>query len=187
MEYTCKYHVDNSYAIERILFRNCQIHCTTLQNFLFRNRQIISYSNLYPLHLRFPTDALTTHCILFDNAQVTYSGYIPERTCDALEKYIDKTKLELTSMSINRFRDNLTKTEREAFVSLNNNPRIVIKKADKSNTVVVMDRDQYISEGIRQLNSTYYVEVQKLYIRASSLEFMRCFKIKLWTRKLIGF
>ena len=24
-----------------------------------------------------------------------------------------------------------------------------------------MDRDQYISEGIRQLNSTYYVEVQK--------------------------
>ena len=64
-------------------------------------------------------------------------------------------------MSINRFRDNLTKTEREAFVSLNNNLGIVIKKADKSNTVVVMDRDQYISEGIRQLNSTYYVEVQK--------------------------
>ena len=89
------------------------------------------------------------------------SGYKPEPTCDALENYIDKTKLELTSMPIKRFQDNLTKHEREAFVSLNNNLGIVIKKADKSNTVVVMDRDQYISEGMRQLNSAYYVEVEK--------------------------
>ena len=82
-------------------------------------------------------------------------GYKPEPTCDALEKYIDKIKLELTSMPIKLFQDNLTKHKREAFVSLNNNLGIVIKKADKSNTVVVMDRDQYISEGMRQLNSAY--------------------------------
>lgn len=89
------------------------------------------------------------------------SGYKPERTCDALEKYIDKTKLELTSMPIKRFEDNLTKRERDAFVSLTNNLGILIKKADKSNTIVVMDRDQYISEGMRQLDSAYYVQIEK--------------------------
>lgn len=48
------------------------------------------------------------------------------------------TKLELTSMTIKRFKDNLTKREREPFVSLTNDLEIVIKKADKSNTIVVM-------------------------------------------------
>lgn len=64
-------------------------------------------------------------------------------------------------MPIKRFEDNLTKHERDAFVSLTNNLGILIKKADKSNTIVVMDRDQYISEGMRQLDSAYYVQIEK--------------------------
>ena len=46
-------------------------------------------------------------------------------------------------------------------VSLNNNDQIVIKKADKSNTIVIMDKEQYILEGLRQLHSKHYVEVAK--------------------------
>lgn len=53
-------------------------------------------------------------------------------------------------ISIKSFRDNLTKDERETFVSLKNYYGIVIKNADESNAVVVMDEDQYISEGMRQ-------------------------------------
>ena len=62
------------------------------------------------------------------------SGYKPEPTCDALEKYIDKTKLELTSMPTKLFQDNLTKHEREVFVSLNNNLGIVIKGGQKQHS-----------------------------------------------------
>ena len=82
-----------------------------------------------------------------------------------------------------RFEDNLTKHEREAFVSLTNNLGIVIKKADKSNTIVVMDRDQYISEGMRQLDSAYYVQIEKPDLEAlhQSIQSkdLRCIKTKL--------
>lgn len=72
------------------------------------------------------------------------SGYTPERTCDAWENYIDKTKFELTSMPIIRFWDNLTEDEREDFISLKNSYGIVIKEADKSNAFFVMDRKEHI-------------------------------------------
>lgn len=37
----------------------------------------------------------------------------------------------------------------------------MIKKADKSNTVVIMDREKYFSEALRQLKSKHYIEVDK--------------------------
>lgn len=88
-------------------------------------------------------------------------GHIPPKTCNALEEYIDKTKLELTSLQTKRFRDNLSKEERRALSSLNDNKNIVIKKADKSNTIVIMDKQQYITEAERQLKSKHYMQVEK--------------------------
>lgn len=89
------------------------------------------------------------------------SGYNPPFTCYALEDYIDKTKLELSSIPIKKIHNNTSKLEREALTSLRNNNNIVIKKADKSNTIVIMDKDQYIAEAMRQLKSKHYMQVDK--------------------------
>ena len=48
-------------------------------------------------------------------------------------------------------RDNLTSRERHALKSLNGRNDIVIKSADKGSATVVMDRDWYINECLRQL------------------------------------
>ena len=52
-------------------------------------------------------------------------------------------------------------SERQALYNLKNNKEIVNKKSDKSNTAVIMDRDNYLAEGLRQLNSKHYVEVDQ--------------------------
>ena len=53
---------------------------------------------------------------------------------------------------------NLTKQERIALTELKNNTEIVIKPADKGSAVVVMDRNDYIQEGLRQLSDeNFYI------------------------------
>ena len=42
--------------------------------------------------------------------------------------------------------ENLTKDEYTAFLSLKSNNNIIIQKADKGNTVVILDRDSYVFE-----------------------------------------
>lgn len=70
------------------------------------------------------------------------SGYKHPLTCHALKQYIDKTKLELSSIPIRTIRNNTSKLERETLTSLKNNSNIVVKKAGKSNTIVIMDKKQ---------------------------------------------
>ena len=89
------------------------------------------------------------------------TGFIPDYSCPALEKYIDLTKLEITSIEISKQVDNLTSEERLALYELRNNKDIVIKKADKNSTVVVINRNDYIAEGLRQLSTDHYVEIEK--------------------------
>jgi len=53
---------------------------------------------------------------------------------------------------------NLSKEERDAFQSLQSNPNIIIKKADKGSAVVLMDLGDYIKEAERQLSDTdFYI------------------------------
>jgi len=55
---------------------------------------------------------------------------------------------------------NLTLQEKEALETLKNNTNIVIKKADKGSAVVIQDLNDYITEGLRQLNDKdFYLEV----------------------------
>ncbi len=63
-----------------------------------------------------------------------------------VKKQIDKHHPKSTKVK------NLTKEEREALHSLQSNPNLTIKKADKGSAVVLMDTDQYIQEAERQLN-----------------------------------
>lgn len=53
---------------------------------------------------------------------------------------------------------NLTKPELAAIAQLRNNKDVVIKPADKGGAVVIMDREAYKSEGLRQLNNNKYYE-----------------------------
>ncbi len=59
-------------------------------------------------------------------------------------------------------KQNLTRAERQALHELTNNTDIVIKPADKGSAVVVMDRSDYIAEGLRQLSDKeFYLPVDE--------------------------
>ena len=57
-----------------------------------------------------------------------------------------------------RPRYNITKREKQALKSLNNNKDIVIKPADKGGAIVIWKKEDYIKEGERQLNNTVHYQ-----------------------------
>ena len=60
----------------------------------------------------------------------------------------------------NRDENNLTTQEKAAMRELKKNREIVIKPADKGGATVILDRDAYVAEALRQLqNTTYYAEI----------------------------
>ncbi|XP_062572166.1 uncharacterized protein LOC134234122 [Saccostrea cucullata] len=74
--------------------------------------------------------------------------------CGALESYIDAVESDIEKLLSmpDKTLDNLSKEERSALQSLKNRDDIVIKKADKGSTVVVMDKETYMAEAQRQLS-----------------------------------
>ena len=61
-----------------------------------------------------------------------------------------------------KYRSNLSHEEQTALTSLCTDESIVVKKADKSSTVVIMNRQDYIAEVERQLNDKkYYVKLDE--------------------------
>ena len=89
----------------------------------------------------------------------TKTGFEPAFSCHTLENYISLTKLELSYLPVRKFHDNITKTERDSIVSLKQNKNIIIKKADKNGNIVILDKENYLSEGYRQLNSNHYKHI----------------------------
>lgn len=58
--------------------------------------------------------------------------------------------------------DNLNREDLEALKKLKTNSDIVIKSADKGGSIVVLDREAYILEALRQLNDTkYYIKLEQ--------------------------
>ena len=72
-------------------------------------------------------------------------------------------KQELRKLPGNvRIKDNLTKADRLALKELSNRSDLVIKKADKGSSIVVMDREDYIFEAERQLGvSKHYKQIDE--------------------------
>lgn len=63
---------------------------------------------------------------------------------------------------VERIKPNLTTEETRALTELKENKQIIIKPADKGSAVVILDREQYLEEGYRQLNDrTYYLKPKK--------------------------
>ena len=79
----------------------------------------------------------------------------------ALESFLDETKLQISKAAISKPKDNLTKGERKALKTLNSNKDIIIKKADKGTTTVIMDKIDKIKEAEIQLHDTNYYQPLK--------------------------
>ena len=69
-----------------------------------------------------------------------------------LDSYISVITSKIMSASENRAFSNLKPDEREALRDLKSRSDIVIRDADKGSATVIMDRQRYIDEGLRQLN-----------------------------------
>ena len=90
------------------------------------------------------------------------SGFSPEPTSPVLEQYIELTKLEISSIELSRSCNNISHEERKSLKDMKNLSDIIITKADKSNTIVILDKPSYIKEAERQLNSQHYMSVEKV-------------------------
>ena len=70
----------------------------------------------------------------------------------ALETFLEEVKFELANIPIKRPKDNLSPGERRALHDLLGDKTIIVKKADKGTTTVIMSREQKIKEGQILLN-----------------------------------
>ena len=76
----------------------------------------------------------------------------PVQPSVALETYLEEIKVQLAEIEITKPRNNLPYQERIALKDLKSNTEIVIKKADKGSTTVIMNKQDKITEGQTQLD-----------------------------------
>ena len=83
------------------------------------------------------------------------SNYLPDKLPRCVETFIKAVNYVIKSPNTqNLLRDNLTKSEREARLSLQIRNYITITKADKEGAVVMLDIKDYVDQVNRQLNDT---------------------------------
>ena len=70
----------------------------------------------------------------------------------ALESYLEDVKIQLAETPLVKPKNNLPPGERRALGELIQNKEIILKKADKRTTTVVMTRENKINEGQEQLD-----------------------------------
>lgn len=81
------------------------------------------------------------------------SSWIPPvQRSIALESYLEEVKIQLAEITINKPKNILPPGERQALKDLIHNKEIILKKADKGTTTVIMNRKDKINEGQVQLN-----------------------------------
>ena len=91
------------------------------------------------------------------------SGWTPPSGQDPfLESYrstiIHNTLKEIQKNKNKKYKANLKKEEWIAINTLSNNRNIVIKPADKGGNIVIMNKEDYIQEGLRQLSDHKFYE-----------------------------
>ena len=90
----------------------------------------------------------------------TKSNWTPPLHRDpALDTFLDAVEHDLFKLKPAPVRDNLTTRERQACKMLSRRNDIIIKSADKDSGTVVMDRDWYINDCLRQLNNTKFYKL----------------------------
>ncbi|CAG2218755.1 unnamed protein product [Mytilus edulis] len=89
------------------------------------------------------------------------SFYEPTPACFELENYLDLTKFELSNLDLRNNYYNFTKEQQLGLRSLKNMQDIIFSKSDKGGAIVISKKTHYIKEGLRQLNSIHYTEIQE--------------------------
>ena len=80
----------------------------------------------------------------------------------ALESYLEEVKVQLAEIQLTKPKDNLPNTERKALKTLQENPDINLKKADKGTRTVVLNTEDKILEGQIQLdNPEHYKPLER--------------------------
>jgi hypothetical protein len=77
----------------------------------------------------------------------------PVQNSVALESYLESVKIQLAEIMPSGTKNNLSRNEHKALKELKNNTKIVIKKADKGTTTVIMNKCDKINEAQTQLNN----------------------------------
>lgn len=81
---------------------------------------------------------------------------------------------------------NLTEDENKALTELKQNKHIVIKPADKGSAVVILSREQYIFEAMRQLEDTHYYRKLDSPIYLHTVPMVQHVIDQLYSKKLIN-
>ena len=76
----------------------------------------------------------------------------------AVLETIGKINADLSALTVPYHQNNLTEGEISALRNIRQNPDIIIKPADKGSATVIMDKENYINEGYRQLDDDQYYE-----------------------------
>ena len=79
----------------------------------------------------------------------------PVQPSVALETFLEEVKFELASIKLNRPIDNLSQGERNALKELSCDQNIVLKKADKGTTTIIMNKTDKLNEGQVQLDDIH--------------------------------
>ena len=72
---------------------------------------------------------------------------LPVQPSVALETFLEEVRFELATINIKKPKDNLSAGERCALKELSCDRNIILKKADKGTTTVIMNREDKIQEG----------------------------------------
>ena len=80
-------------------------------------------------------------------------SYLPQD----IKSELDKLDVLLNKIHLTKDTPNMSDLELKALFNLKNRDDVVFKKADKGNAIVIMDRDDYITEAHNQIfNDKYY-------------------------------
>ena len=71
----------------------------------------------------------------------------PVQPSVTLESYLEEVKTELAEVKISKPKNNLPINERQALKELKQNNNIIVEKADKETTTVIMNKQDKIREG----------------------------------------
>ena len=97
----------------------------------------------------------------------------PEKSMPAeILDSIHNINTDLTNLEVHKHPQSLPNAELAALKQLRSNPFIVIKPADKGSLGVIMDKDNYISEGYRQLgNPSHYKKLDEPIFHSTGQKF----------------
>ena len=94
---------------------------------------------------------------VIDSIRLATSKILDNFLTNEKVKNVANPQLNMFSSSLkNRDPNNLSKCEKDALKRLKTNLDIIVKPADKGGATVIMNRDLYRAEALRQLNNTKY-------------------------------